>query len=122
MKIAALVLGVLGGVLGMITGFFVYGWISFVDWVRTDFPEAVEQVEDPERLQILGVAAPILALAGGAMAGPRPVPAALLLALSTAGMYWAFGLGVFTIFPIVMTGLAALLALFGRATQEPGTL
>lgn len=123
MKNAAVILGILGGVIGMITGFFVYGWVEFVGWFDTQVDQnLVEAPENALRLQILGVAAPVLAIAGGAMAHPRPAVGAILLGLSVAGMIWVFGFGVFTIFPIVMTGLAALFAALGLATREPGTL
>lgn len=123
MKTAALVLGILGGVLGMAVGFFVYGYIAFVDWFGTTVEAGVlDQADNPERLKLIGVIAPILAIAGGAMAQMRPLWAAGCLVLATAGMAWAFGFGLFTVFPIAMTGLAALFALLGRAAREPGSL
>lgn len=123
MKNAAVILGVLGGTIGMITGFFVYGWVAFVDWFGTEVdPGLIDSPENALRLQIIGVVAPVLAIAGGAMCHPRPAIGALLLALSLVGMIWAFGVGVFTVFPIAMTGLATLFAILGLATREPGTL
>ena len=123
MKNAAVILGILGGVIGMITGFVVYGWVEFVDWFGSEVdPGLIDGPANALRLQIIGVVAPVLAIAGGAMCHPRPAVGALLLALSVAGMAWAFGFGVFTIFPIVMTGLATLFAILGLVTREPGTL
>ncbi len=123
MKNAAVILGIIGGVLGMVTGFFVYGYIEFLGWFDTQVEQDVLQnPENPLRLQVIGIASPVLAIAGGAMCIPRPAIGALLLILSVAGMAWAFGFGVFTMFPIVMTGLAALFAVLGLATKEPGTL
>jgi len=123
MKNAAVVLGILGGLLGMVTGFFVYGYIEFLDWFDTQVDQDVlTEPDNPLRLQILGIVAPVLALAGGAMSGPRPNVGAALLVISVIGMIWAFGFGVFTIFPIVLTGLAALFAVLGLLTKEPGTL
>ncbi len=123
MKNAAVILGVIAGILGMIIGFFVYGYVEFVDWFSNETgSEALSQAENPERLQLIGFLAPILAIAGGAMSNPRPLVGAILLALSCAGMYWGLGFGVFTMFPIGMSGLAALFGLLGMATKEPGTL
>ena len=123
MKNAAVILGILGGVLGMITGFVVYGYVEFLGWFDAQLDQDIlEQPENALRLQIIGIVSPVLAIAGGAMAHPRPALGCLLLVASVAGMIWAFGFGVFTIFPIVLTGLAALFALFGLATKEPGTL
>lgn len=123
MKNAAVVLGILGGVTGMVTGFFVYGYVEFLGWFDTRVEQQVLRApENAGRLIIVGIASPVLALAGGAMSHPRPLIGAGLLALSGAGMTWAYGFGVFTAFPIVLTGLAGLFALLGRATREPGTL
>ncbi|MEO1239829.1 MAG: hypothetical protein AAFW64_09305, partial [Pseudomonadota bacterium] len=109
--------------LGMITGFFVYGFVEFLGWFNSEVDQDVlREPENAQRLVFVGIAAPVLALAGGAMAHPRPTIGGVLLAVSAAGMLWAYGVGVFTMFPIVLTGLAALFALLGRATKEPGTL
>ena len=123
MKNAAGILGIIGGILGMITGFFVYGWIEFTGWFSTEVDAQVfDGPSNPLRLQIIGIASPVLAIAGAAMANLRPSIGAVLLFASVAGMIWAIGFGVLTIFPIVMTGLAAIFALLGLATKEPGTL
>ena len=39
---------------------------------------------------------------------------AVLLLLSAVGMFWAFGFGVFTMFPIAMSALGWVLALAAR--------
>lgn len=123
MKNAAVILGVIAGVLGMIVGFFVYGYVEFVDWLNTETSvDALDQVENPQQLQIVGFVAPILAIAGGAMSNPRPLIGAVLMGISAVGMYWGLGFGVFTMFPIAMAALGALLGLLGLATREPGTL
>lgn len=123
MKNAAVILGIIAGILGMLVGFFVYGWVEFVDWFSAETgSNALDQVENPRQLQMVGFLAPILAIAGGAMSNPRPLIGAVLLAVSSAGMYWGLGFGVFTMFPIAMSALAALLGVLGMATKEPGTL
>ena len=123
MKQAAVILGIIGGLLGMLTGFFVFGYVEFVSWFDTQVDQTLLlEPENAQRLQIIGVAAPVLAIAGGAMSNPRPAIGAISLMISTIGMIWAFGFGVFTMFPIVMSGLAAVFALLGWATKEPGTI
>ena len=123
MKNAAQILGIIGGVLAMIIGFLVYGFIEFVDWLgRETSTEVVKQVENPDELKIIGLIAPLLAIAGGAMAALRPIPAAILLAIASAGIYYGLNFNVFTMFPIAMTALAAIFAALGRATKEPGTM
>jgi len=113
MKNAAMVLGIIGGTVGMIVGFFVYGWVVFTEWFNTQAPGAIVQSANGTTLQLVGLVAPILAIAGGAMAIKRPVAGSVLLALSAAGMYFGLGFSVFTMFPIAMCALAAAFALGG---------
>jgi hypothetical protein len=65
-------------------------------------------------VRVASLMAPVLAIAGGAMARSANTVAGVLLLLSAAGMYHAFGFGVFTMFPIAMCGLAGVLALAAR--------
>ena len=123
MKNAAQVLGIIGGIIGVVVGFFVYGYVEFVDWFAAETQsDLLDQAENPERLQAVGLVAPLLAIAGGAMSNLRPAIGGILLALAAIGMFWGLGFGVFTMFPIAMTGLAALLALLGLVSREPGTM
>lgn len=110
MRNAALVLGIIAGLWGMLVGFFGYGYTEFIDRFGA-VPDLAEQVAHPARVRILGLLAPILAIAGGAMARSAAQVAGVLLLASAAGMYFAFGWGVFTMFPIAMAGLGGLLAL-----------
>lgn len=113
MKNAAMVLGIIGGAVGMLVGFFVYGWVVFTEWFSEQAPGAIEQVANGGRLQMIGLVAPILAVAGGAMTPKHPLVGAVLMLVSAAGMYWGLGFGVFTMFPIAMCALAALFAFIG---------
>ena len=118
MRNAALFLGLIGGLVGMIVGFFGYGF-AVLGELWSGFGEAAgeigvgEIVEDPLVTKIISIAAPILAIAGAAMARSRPAVAAILLTVSTLGMYYGFDFNVFTMFPIGMCGLAAVFALMG---------
>ncbi len=117
MRNAALVLGLIGGILAMITGFFVYGYVEFIDWFG-EVPDVARQVEDPGLKQATAVISPLLAIAGAAMARARALWGGILLLVATAGFYHAFGLGVFTIFPIAFCGLAGVLALAAGKPDE----
>jgi hypothetical protein len=114
MRNAALILGIIGGLWGMVVGFFGYGYTV----VLQDYGPALEgiarQVDNPGLIQGASLIAPILAIAGGAMARSRNLAAGVLMLASAAGMDWAFGFGVFTMFPIAMCGLGGLLALAAR--------
>ena len=110
MRNAALVLGIIAGLWGMLVGFFGYGYTELINRFG-EVPDLAEQVAHPDRVRILGVLAPVLALAGGAMARSLAQLGGALLLASSAGMYFAFGWGVFTMFPITLAGLGGLLAL-----------
>ncbi|UWQ15456.1 hypothetical protein K3556_06100 [Aliiroseovarius sp. M344] len=111
MRNAALVLGIIAGIWGMIVGFFGYGYTEVIDRIG-ELPDLAEQVDHPGRIRAFALVAPVLALAGGAMARSAAQIGGILLLLSAAGMYFAFGYGVFTMFPIALAGLGGLLALF----------
>ncbi|MDH5798430.1 MAG: hypothetical protein OEZ19_07675 [Paracoccaceae bacterium] len=117
MRNAALVLGIIGGLVGMIVGFFGYGYTVFIDWFG-EVPDIAEQVDNVDRIRTISLFSPLLAIAGGAMARSRAMPAGVLLLLSAFGMYWAFGFGVFTMFPIAMCGLGGVFALAATQPDE----
>ena len=48
------------------------------------------------------------------MARSQAVAGGVLMLLSAAGMYYAFGFGAFTMFPIAMAGVGGVLALAAR--------
>jgi len=97
----------------MIVGFFSYGYTEFVAWWGA-VPNVIEQVDNVGRIQAISLLAPILAIAGGAMARSQPLIGGGLLIVSALGMYWGFGFNVFTMFPIAMAALAGVLGLGAR--------
>jgi hypothetical protein len=118
MRNAALVLGLIGGILAMFVGIAIYGYTVFIDWFG-EIPDLARQVDNPELYRTMALVSPLLAIAGGAMAKSRALWGGLLLLLSAAGMLYAFGFGVFTMFPIAMCGLGGVLALAaGRPDEE----
>lgn len=118
MRSAAMVLGIIGGCLAVLVGFFSYGYTEAVD--RFGEVEGVlGQVADPALIRTASFVAPLLAIAGGAMAKVRALLGGVLLILSGAMMYYAFGFNVFTMFPIGMVGLAGLLAVSAGKPDEP---
>lgn len=117
MRNAALVLGIIGGIVGMIVGFFSYGYTEAVDWAQMNLdtvPGFLTQVENVGLIRIVSFLAPLLAIAGGAMARSQAALGGALLLIAAAGMLYAFGFGVFTMFPIGMCALGGVLALAAR--------
>ncbi|GAA6200521.1 hypothetical protein [Aquicoccus sp. SU-CL01552] len=118
MRNAALVLGLIGGIVGMIVGFFSYGYTQAVEHFG-EIEGLAEQVADVEVIRAASLLSPLLAIAGGAMARARALWGGILMLLSTGGMYYAFGFNVFTMFPIAFVGLGGVLALAAGKPDEP---
>ncbi len=97
MRNAALTLGIIAGLIGMIVGLVSYGWTE----VLANRPEAAQffSVDNPQFIR---------ALWGG-----------IALIVSAALMYSAFGFNVATMFPIAMAGLGGVLALAAGKPDEP---
>jgi len=118
MRNAALVLGIIAGLIGMVVGFFSYGYTTAVE----NFGEVegvFEQVANIQTVRLASVIAPLLAFVGGAMARSRALWGGIALLLSAGGMYYAFGFGVFTVFPIAFAATAGVLAIAAGKPDEP---
>lgn len=118
MRSAALFLGIIGGLIGMVIGFFGYGYTEAVAQFG-EIEGLAEQVNDPDLIRTVSLLAPMLAIAGGAMARIRALWAGLLLLASAGLMYHGFGFNVFTMFPIAMCGLGGVLAIAAGKPDEP---
>lgn len=118
MRNAALTLGVIGGVIAMIVGFFSYGYTEAVQRYG-EIEGLAEQVGNVELIRAAAVLAPLLAIAGGAMAKARALWGGVAMLLACGLMYAAYGFNVGTMFPIAFTGLGGLLALAAGKPDEP---
>lgn len=118
MRNAALTLGIIAGVIGMIIGFFGWGYTEAIERFG-EIPDVAEQVDNVQLVRAGALLAPMLAIAGGAMAKARALWGGVLLMLSALGMYAAFGFNVFTMFPISFAALGGILALAAGKPDEP---
>ncbi|WP_338548585.1 hypothetical protein [Roseovarius phycicola] len=118
MRNAALVLGIIGGVLALFVGFFSFGYTEVIREYG-EIEGVAEQVDREGLIRAVSFLAPILAIAGGAMARVRALWGGILMLLSAALMGYAFGFGVFTMFPIGFTALGGLLAVAAGKPDEP---
>jgi len=118
MRNAAMILGVIAGVIGMFVGMFGYGWTSLVER-QPDVGTIFGTFDSPGFVRFVAVAAPTLAIAGGAMAKIRALWGGVLLLLSAVLMQQAFSFNAATMFPIVMAGLGGLLAIAAGRPDEP---
>jgi hypothetical protein len=118
MRNAALTLGIIAGLTGMIVGFFSFGYVEAIEKYG-EIEGLAEQVANVGLVQVVAILSPMLAIAGGAMARARALAGGLLMGLSAVGMYAAFGFNVFTMFPIAFAGLGAVLGIAAGQPDEP---
>lgn len=110
MRNAALVLGIIAGLIGLMIGLFSYGWTEIVN-AHPEAGEGFFLFDNPQLVRIASVLGPVLAIAGGAMARARALWGGILLLISAGLIYAAFGFNVATMFPIVMAALGGVLAI-----------
>ncbi|UOA26448.1 hypothetical protein [Pseudosulfitobacter sp. DSM 107133] len=118
MRNAALTLGIIAGIIGLFVGFFSYGYTEAVTRYG-EIEGLAEQVRNIGLVRTMAVLAPLLALAGGAMARARALWGGVLMLASALCMMLGFGWGVFTMFPITMAGLGGVLALAAGKPDRP---
>lgn len=118
MRNAALILGLIGGLMGLVVGLFSYGYTAAIDHFR-EVDGLFQQVANVEAIRVAAVVSPILALAGAGMARANALVGGVLLLVSVAGMYMGFGYGFFTLFPMAFCGAAGLMALAAGKPDEP---
>lgn len=118
MRNAALVLGLIGGLFAMVVGFFSFGYTEVVQ-NHAEVGRMFGQFENAQTIRIASFLAPLLAIAGGAMARARALWGGILMLLSAGLIYLAFGFGVFTMFPIGFCLVGGLLAVAAGKPDEP---
>ena len=117
MRNAALVLGIIAGLFGMIVGFFGWGYTEVIQQFG-EIEDFAEQVDNIGLVRSTALMAALLAIAGGAVARARALWGGVLLLISAAWMYTGFGFNVFTMFPIAFAGLAGVLAISAGKPDE----
>ena len=118
MRHAAAALGLIGGLLALVMGLVSFGYTEVL-YRWGEVPDLAEMPENVDAVRAMSVMGPLLAIAGAAMAPYRALWGGLALGASAAGLYWAFGIGAFSIFPVTMLALASMLALVARRPDRP---
>lgn len=118
MRNAALVLGIIGGLFAMLVGFFSFGYTE-VAARHAEVEEIFGPIANRDLIRVVSFAAPILAIAGGAMAKVQALWGGVLMLVAALGVYAAFGFTVFTMFPLGFCLLGGVLALAAGRPDEP---
>jgi len=129
MRNAALVLGIIAGVIGIFVGMFGWGAVTLSQMAAetsSGNAQADEQIagvidgafQNPQLTKAASFLAPLLAIAGGAMAKARALWAGIAMLASAALFYAGFGFNVATMFPIGFTALGGLLAIAAGKPDE----
>lgn len=118
MRNAALMLGIIGGLIAMLVGFFGFGYTELVS-EHSELGDVFGYVDDPQLIRFASFVAPLLAIAGGAMAKIRALFGGILMLLASLLMYHAFGFSAFTMFPIGFCIVGGVLAIAAGKPDEP---
>ena len=118
MRNAALILGIIAGLIGMIVGLFGYGYAEITE-THQGVGQAFGFLDNPALIRFASFFGPLLALAGGAMVKVRALWGGVLM-LVAAFLFWqAFGFNVGTMFPIGFAALGGILAIAAGKPDEP---
>ncbi|EAR51417.1 hypothetical protein OG2516_15674, partial [Oceanicola granulosus HTCC2516] len=118
MRNAALTLGLIAGLIGILVGLVGYGYAELTR-INSDIADTFGLLDNPDLIRFASFFAPLLAIAGGAMAKARALWGGVLLIVSAGLFYGAFGFNIGTMFPIGFAALGGLLALAAGKPDEP---
>lgn len=117
MRNAAATLGLIAGLIGIIVGLVGYGYAEVTER-NAEVGELLGVLENPAFVRTASFLAPLLAIAGGAMARSRALWGGILMLIAAGLFYSAFGFNVGTMFPIGFAGLGGLLAIAAGKPDE----
>jgi len=112
-----MVLGLIAGLMGIFVGLFGFGYAELSE-ARPEVNELFS-LENPALIRFASFMAPLLAIAGGAMAKARALWGGGLMLLGAVLFYTGFGFNVGTMFPIGFAALGGILALAAGKPDEP---
>ncbi len=118
MRNAAMMLGIIGGLIAMLVGFFGFGYTELVQ-EHSEVGEIFGQLDNPGLIRFASFIAPLLAIAGAAMAKIRALIGGILMLIASFLMYYAFGFSAFTMFPIGFCIVGGILAVAAGKPDEP---
>ncbi|MBQ2260221.1 MAG: hypothetical protein II336_02510 [Loktanella sp.] len=117
MRNAAAMLGLIAGLIGIVVGMFGYGFAELSER-NAELSRIIGVFDNPGFIRFASFIAPLLAIAGGAMAKTRALWGGILMLLACGFFYTAFGFNVGTMFPIGFAGLGGILAIAAGKPDE----
>jgi len=99
MKVAALILGIIGGLIALTFGFLGFGLGAMANAANAG----------GGGLKVVSIAVPVVALIGAGFVMAMPVLGALMMGGAAIAFIAILGFGTFTMVPVVILGIAALL-------------
>ena len=118
MRNAAGMLGIIGGLIGILVGLFGYGFAELSER-NAEVGQILGFTDNPGFIRFASFIAPLLAIAGGAMAKTRALWGGVLMLISAAFFYTAFGFNIGTMFPIGFVALGGILGIAAGKPDEP---
>ena len=115
MRRAAATLGLIGGIMAIFVGLFGYGMVELSN--RAEVAE-LALFDRPGFVQLASFLAPLLCIAGGAMAPSRALWGGIALLIGAGLLLAAFGFNAGTMFPIGFAGVGGVLAIAAGKPDE----
>lgn len=106
MKIAALILGIIGGLFGLILGLGAYGLAA---------------IADHGGVGLLIMALPVACLVGAGLAISKPTVGGALMLGSALMLAWILGVNGVTAIPLILSGLGGILGLWAGLAAPAST-
>lgn len=110
MKVGALILGIIGGLIALTIGYLGF---SLGSLANAGQPSGAGTV-----LQLVSVGIPVIALIGAGVVMSKPALGALLMGLSAFGLVFVLGFNFFSMIPVVLLVIAAILG-FSASNETP---
>ena len=104
MKVGALVVGIIGGLVALLYGLFGYVFGSLAD---------AGEAGAGTLLKILSVGVPIAALIGAGMVMAKPIIGAVLMGIAAVVLLLILGFNFFSLIPVVLLAVGAVLGFLG---------
>lgn len=105
---AGAILGIIGGVLALLVGAVGYSASTTLGNLSAGVGYA-EGASSMQFYRLMSIVLPIVGLVGGGMAFKNPKVGAGLMAVSTVGILFSFGVGIFSLLCAGLLGVGALL-------------